>query len=359
VAAIELPAQLKRSVERVAGEFSRIPTSGLGAHLRVQAGLAILVALEDLCYRLDDEPSVPLETAIESVAVLPKIFEATLPHVRSNDARWPVATDQPDLTAVLFETAWTQFDENTYDHSVGLVQSRLQLSGFDKNYFQGKTCFDGGCGTGRLAVAMARAGAAKVVAVDAGRASLDYLRNVSKRYQLDQIEIVHGDVTNLEGFPTDRFDFVASNGVLHHTTAPEKGLAEHLRITRPGGVFWIYLYGAEGMYWQTYDEFRFLLDGVSVRLIADILASMRIRKGLIYTYLDNLLAPRVYFRLQQVLDLLSKSADFTYRHARGLGPIDDTAALLATRWGPQIFGPDGEIRIIVQKTSKHRVLATT
>ncbi len=320
----------------------------------MQAGLALLVALEDLCHRLDDDPSVPLELAVDRVAQLPKIFEAAFPHSGSSDDERPAPVDQADPTAFLFETAWTQYDERTFDHSVGLVQARLLLSGFDKNYFQGKICFDGGCGTGRLAVAMARAGAAKVVAIDAGKASLDYLRTVCKRYRLDQIEIIRGNVTDLQNFATDSFDFVASNGVLHHTSAPRKGLAEHLRITRPGGVFWVYLYGADGLYWQTYDEFRFLLDGVSVRLIADILSSMRIRKGLIYTYLDNLLAPRVYFRLQEVLDLLSRSADFTYRHARGSGPIDDTAALLATRWGRQIFGPDGEIRIVVNKTSNHR-----
>jgi SAM-dependent methyltransferase len=168
---------------------------------------------------------------------------------------------------------------------------------------------------------------------------------------LSNVRIIEQDVTNLSSLPSGSFDFVASNGVLHHTSSADEGIVEHFRITRNGGIFWVYLYGAGGLYWDAYDRLKPIVREIAPRRIREILANFEIRQGLIYTYLDNLLAPRVYYRLQQVLDLLRPHATFEFEHAKGVSPIDDTEQLLATRWGAEIFGPDGEVRIVVKKTS--------
>jgi ubiquinone/menaquinone biosynthesis C-methylase UbiE len=267
----------------------------------------------------------------------------------------PVAIpDTVGRTADLFVAAWTHYDDNVYDHSLSLVEGRLAANGFDRKYFAGKRCFDGGCGTGRLSIAMARAGAKEVVAADIGGESLEYLKKTCARFGLANIRIVEMDVTNLEEIASDSFDFVASNGVLHHSAAPDRGIVEHFRITRSDGIFWMYLYGAGGLYWETFDRLKALVVDLQPRTIREILSKMSIRQGLIYTFLDNLLAPRVYYGLEQVLDLLRPHATFDYMHAGGMSPIDDTGKLMATRWGKEIFGPDGEIRIAVKKTSPTR-----
>lgn len=342
-------------IDGAVSSFSTVPLTGLGAILRVEACLMALVALEMICNRPEEDPYPPLLKTFADISSLPSLFCDSLSHVQQDAEITLSPLEGIARTADLFEAAWTHYDQKTYDHSVELVERRLTNSGFDRKFFSGKRCFDGGCGTGRLSIAMAKAGAKEVVAADIGGESLEYFRNVSTRYDASAIKIVEQDVTNLTGFPSDCFDFVASNGVLHHTSAPARGIVEHFRITRPGGVFWIYLYGAGGIYWDAYDALRPLLRNLEPRAIRNILESFQIRRGLIYTFLDNLLAPRVYYRLEEVLDLLRSCATFDYRNAKGMSPIDDTDQLLASRWGSEIFGPDGEVRIAVTKTSPSKL----
>jgi ubiquinone/menaquinone biosynthesis C-methylase UbiE len=346
--------QLNETIDAAVMAFDPVPTTGLGAYLRVEAGLLAVVALEDVCNGTDQDPYPPLLSTFDHIARLPVMFEKGLSHMQTDLVAEDTLPEGVARTADLFEAAWTHYDDKSFDHSLALVQKRLANSGFDSSYFAGKRCFDGGCGTGRLSVAMARAGAKEVVAADIGEESLEYLKRACVRYGLSNIRIVEQDVTNLKEVASDSFDFVVSNGVLHHSIAADRGIVEHFRITRPGGVFWLYLYGADGFYWTAYDKLKTLVKDLKPRRIREILVRMNIRQGLIYTFLDNLLAPRVYYRLEQVLDLLRPHASFDYVHAKGMSSIDDTAQLLATRWGREILGPDGEVRIAITKTSPNR-----
>ena len=88
---------------------------------------------------------------------------------------------------------------------------------------------------------MALAGAAEVIAADFGDESLAALEQRTAEYQVAQVKPVQMDVTDLSRFDTGSFDFVASQGVLHHTEHPDRGIQEHFRVTKPGGHFWLYL----------------------------------------------------------------------------------------------------------------------
>ena len=351
--------QLAGAIDNVLAAFAQIPLTGLGAYLRVEACLVATIALEDICGKPNEDPYPSLLSAFSNIACLPAIFSNSILHTRKSTDAPAANPDSMERTSDLFEAAWTHYDDKTYDHSVGLVEQRLALSGFNQEYFNGKLCFDGGCGTGRLSVAMAKGGAKQVVAADIGGESLEYLKKTCRRYGLNNIKIVEQDVTNLQGIASDSFDFVASNGVLHHSDAADRGIVEHFRITRVGGVFWLYLYGAGGFYWDAYDKLRLLVRDLAPRTIREILSQMHIRQGLIYTYLDNMLAPRVYYQLEQLLSLLKPCGTFDYVHARGMSAIDDTNKLLAARWGRDIFGPDGEIRLVVSKLSAYCDVRTT
>lgn len=327
----------------------RLPKGGLGTYARVQAALVMLVALETVNTRQNEDPLPLLNKALgEAKGVLSSALSvaAELDASRLSADKVEVGVGH---TIDLFENAWTTYSAETYDHSVGLVEKRLRQSGFDESYFEGKTCFDGGCGTGRLSVAMTKMGAAKVTAVDLGSDSLEYMRQVVKRYDLPNIEIVEHDVTDLSPWAEGTYDFVASNGVLHHTEKCERGVLEHFRITKPGGVFWVYLYGAHGLYWRLYDVFRPMVLNIRPVDIRRILGAYGVREGLIYTFLDNFLAPRVYYLLTDFLQLLKKRGRISWRHARGRSEIDDTELLLKTVYGPIIYGPQGEIRVVIEK----------
>lgn len=309
----------------------------------------MLVALETINIQQNNDPEPLLRKAVVDAKGILAAGCAITPELDHSR----LATGSVEIgvghTIDLFENAWTTYTSETYDHSVGLVEQRLINSGFDEKWFAGKTCFDGGCGTGRLAIAMAKMGAKKVTAIDLGGESLDYFRQVVERYGLANIDIIQQDVTDLSPWESDSYDFVASNGVLHHTENCDGGICEHFRITKPGGIFWVYLYGAGGFYWNLYDTLKSMVVNIPPADIRSVLAAFGLRQGLIYTYLDNFLAPRVYYSRDRFLRLLHEEGEFTWRHAKGMSEVDDTEILLNTTYGAQIYGPQGEIRLIVTK----------
>ena len=333
----------------IAAISAQLPETGIGMFARVHAGMIVLTALETINTNQNEDPFPKLFSALSCAReVLNSISTIISEMVFINDELLSVF-DGKEHTIDLFENAWTIYSQDTYEHSVSLVMKRLVANGFDENFFKGKTCFDGGCGTGRLSIAMARMGAGKVTAVDLGTDSLNYFKDIVSNEQVKNVEVVKHDVTDLSYWNDETYDFVASNGVLHHTDNPLKGLDEHYRITKRGGVFWLYLYGAGGIYWHLYDVLRPVFINIKPETIRTILKAYAIRQGLIYTFLDNFLAPRTYFYLQDVLNHFERLGRYTWRHAKGMSEIDDTEILLQTEYGPVIYGPDGEIRIIIPK----------
>lgn len=323
----------------------------MGMLARIMVGHSMMIGLEHICGHQGEDPYPILHKSIqESNTVIDDIQKNGVPdEVKSLFPEEAGNLSGESRMVNLFENAWTSYSDETYDHSVGLVRTRLTNSGFDESFFKGKTCFDGGCGTGRLSIAMALMGAKKVVSADLGGASLEYYKKVIARYGLENIEVVERDVTNLSKWEDESFDFVASNGVLHHTKECNKGLKEHFRITKKGGIFWVYLYGAGGIYWEIYDRLRPFLTDIPANVIRSVLSKMNVREGLIYTYLDNLTAPRVYFYDHEFLDLMKEVAPFEWRHAKGSSEIDDTEILLGTAFGPLIYGKTGEVRMVLTR----------
>ena len=155
----------------------------------------------------------------------------------------------------------------------------------------------------------------------------------------------------MSDFNDNQFDFVASYGVLHHTENCSHGLEEHFRITKSnGGVFFVYLYNQGGIYWEIYDLAKSLLNGISPSEIRNYLTDIGVREGMIYTFIDNLTAPRVYYSRSKLFkDINSDSNNYQWRLAKGKSFIDDTEMLLSSKYGPLIYGPEGEIRIVITK----------
>jgi ubiquinone/menaquinone biosynthesis C-methylase UbiE len=235
-------------------------------------------------------------------------------------------------------------------HSVSLVENRLRHSGFDETFFKGKLCFDGGCGIGRLSVAMSRLGASKVIAADIGGSSLSYFEHALSELEIKNVEIVNSDITNLAKWEDGYFDFVATNGVLHHTPAPIEGLKEHYRITSDqSGVLWIYLYGDGGNYWPIYDRIRESLSGIDTKFIKKILTQMNLREGLVYTYLDNCLAPRTYHYTSEIVKTLEEIHPLDFKESDGPSIFDKPTRYIGEQYGSWILGPEGEVRIAAEK----------
>ncbi len=101
---------------------------------------------------------------------------------------------------------------------------------------------DLGCGTGDLAVAVARLsrGGLEVVGLDYSQPMLDMARKKADRRGVEGLVFVHGDAANLP-FPDGHFDCVgiafAFRNLTYRNPLAQRALGEVLRVLRPGGRF--------------------------------------------------------------------------------------------------------------------------
>lgn len=103
---------------------------------------------------------------------------------------------------------------------------------------------DVGCGTGnRSMLAAKHYGVREFVGLDDSSASLEIAGKVAEEEEFERFTPVEGDLFNIP-YPDGSFDVVVSWGVLHHTDNPYGGLAEMVRVCRPGGFVGVFLYNA-------------------------------------------------------------------------------------------------------------------
>ena len=101
---------------------------------------------------------------------------------------------------------------------------------------------DIGCGTGQMAIYLARADRT-VVAADLSRASLRLGAEAARRFGLPRVHFLQTDLHG-PGLREASFDVVFSSGVVHHTPDPRAAFGSLARLARPGGMIVLGVYNA-------------------------------------------------------------------------------------------------------------------
>lgn len=110
---------------------------------------------------------------------------------------------------------------------------------------RGETALEVGCGEGRHARLITRAGAARLV-------GLDLSRGVERARALEPNRAHHfiqGDLRRPPLRP-GTFDVLYSNGVIHHTPDPRASFAAVAPLARRGGRVSVWVYGLDEMRWS-------------------------------------------------------------------------------------------------------------
>jgi SAM-dependent methyltransferase len=99
-----------------------------------------------------------------------------------------------------------------------------------------------GCGTGQMALYLARADRL-VVGADLTRASLRLGAAAARRFGLERVRFIETDLQR-PGLKRGSFDVVYASGVVHHTPNPRASFAQLATLARPGGTIVLGVYNA-------------------------------------------------------------------------------------------------------------------
>ena len=100
---------------------------------------------------------------------------------------------------------------------------------------------DAGCGIGVFSRFYARKGPRfKVCAIDITPKAVEITQKSFKIFGLEG-EIRLGSVEELP-YPDNYFDYIVSNGVIHHTLNTQRAVDEFYRVLKPGGQSLLFLY---------------------------------------------------------------------------------------------------------------------
>lgn len=112
-------------------------------------------------------------------------------------------------------------------------------------YLNGRSTLDAGCGHGRFTGIMAETGAFAV--------GLDLGDGVEVAYQkikdMPNASIVQGDIMN-PPFKKQAFDYIWSNGVIHHTPDTRRAFSRLAELVRPQGYLDIWVYPKKSLLWE-------------------------------------------------------------------------------------------------------------
>ena len=148
-------------------------------------------------------------------------------------------------TGALYASIWDEFDRLQWEQFSKEHFEKWSPLPVEEGFFQGKVCLDAGSGSGRAARSILLRGAAKVCAIDVGEGCVRNTRERNQEFR-ERLEVKQASVLDIP-YPNDLFDVVHCDGVLHHTTDPEKGFSELVRVLKPGGVLVMAVYGRGGL----------------------------------------------------------------------------------------------------------------
>ena len=102
-----------------------------------------------------------------------------------------------------------------------------------------------GCGTWQAAKYSLSHPAAHVTAIDISPASLEYTRELQKKYDLNNLELKQLSIENVADLD-HQFDLIMCTGVLHHMADPDAGLRALRSVLKPDGAMHLMVYGLYG-----------------------------------------------------------------------------------------------------------------
>jgi ubiquinone/menaquinone biosynthesis C-methylase UbiE/uncharacterized protein YbaR (Trm112 family) len=165
---------------------------------------------------------------------------------------WPNEGTSPDtdvtevVRAFYEETPFPNYDEVESSYTLRQKARRgVFAQGLDDSLPWTAKVLEVGCGTGQLSNFLGECSTRTVFGADLCLNSLKLAQRFKQANRLERVGFLQANLFRLP-LRSDSFDFVVSNGVLHHTSDPRSGFKSMARVLKPGGFILVGLYNAFG-----------------------------------------------------------------------------------------------------------------
>ncbi len=267
----------------------KLPDNGSFALLKVIAAFEIL----EYGTNVFSEPKNPVPKIIKIIDIYSDMFKKSnvmvssgVPRLNKNASKSMNRIQAEETTKKVYGDLWQNFSRDKFlNETYKILSNRLKRNNVSLARIKNKKCLDAGCGGGRYAVALFRLGAKEVTGLDMSEKGLADARRRVKSLKINNVKFLKGNVLNLS-FPEKTFDFVFSNGVLHHTVSIEKGISEISRVLKNGGTLFLYVEGKGGLFWDMFFLARKLLRNVPKEHTVEILKAIGLEGNRIFYYVD-------------------------------------------------------------------------
>jgi len=293
-----------------------------------------------------------LEGEFEQIELLVHFFNNSFDLSLNNFDDWNISGEAIEnvefRTGKVYFNLWKNFKKEEYfQQTKGYLRERFEKNGISCEGLN--KVLDDGCGGGRYSLALKSLGCKNVTGIDISPDSVKLAKKMNP-YTSKEVKFLQGSVLELP-FEDESFDFVFSNGVLHHTTSTEKGLDEIYRVMKSEAQCWLYLYGGkETLFWDIVDFSRKLLLDVPQNYTQTCMRIMGYPPGRIFHRTDFFYVPinRRYF-VSEMDDML-KAAGFRKFEKLNRGMEFDWDEIIYNnpQIDPYIYG-EGEMKYLLTK----------
>jgi ubiquinone/menaquinone biosynthesis C-methylase UbiE len=200
--------------------------------------------------------------------------------------------DFREHTADHYGNLFKSFDDwHYYEEATQLLKLRLERNGINLGDISHQTALDAGCGGGRYSFALKALGFGQVTGVDFSDKNIETATSRANARKVAGLAFRKGNVLDLP-FDDNSFDFVFSNGVIHHTESVEKGVAEMFRVMKKGGTGWLYIIEKKGgLHWDMVEILRTLMQPVDKAYARAMFQMLGVPSNRIFYMLDHVMVP--------------------------------------------------------------------